>query len=293
MKMKRSVPASPGLGGNVVDYLLEHQTGPARAHRPYLITPERTWSYGELVARVSQVANLLRRLGVKSMDRVLFSVVDGIDFPAIFLGAMKIGAVAIPINTYLKPEDYRYFISDSEAAVVIVDHSIATKIANLRAQLPSVRHVFSARERVAEIEFLDDMLVEQPIEADTARVDPDDMAFWLYSSGSTGSPKGVVHTGNHIYWATELFGRGALAMDENDIVLSPPKMYFAFGLGNQVYFPIRNGAQNIVNPSPIAADVVWEQWLKYEHRHHGSANSLRWNASHCRRKARRNSRAAG
>jgi benzoate-CoA ligase family protein len=262
--MERSVPASPGLASNVVDYLLEHQTGPARAPRPYLITPERTWSYGELAARVSQVANLLRRLGVRSMDRVLFSVVDGIDFPSIFLGAMKIGAVAIPINTYLKPGDYRYFISDSDAVVVIADHSIALTIANLRTQLPSVRHIFSARDRVAEIEFLDDMLIEQPIEADTVPVDPDDMAFWLYSSGSTGRPKGVVHTGNHIYWSTELFGRGALAMDENDIVLSPPKMYFAFGLGNQVYFPIRSGAINIVNPGPIAADVVWEQWLKYE-----------------------------
>jgi len=252
-----------GLRGNVVDYLLESQTG-TRASRTYLIGPDRTWSYAELVVRVAQVANALRSLGVKPGERVLFSVVDDIDFPALFLGAMKIGAIAIPINTYLKPEDYRYYIADSEAVMVIADHTIAPVTAGLRRDLPNLRHLLCARQRVAGLDHLDDILPTQPQEADTQPVDPDDMAFWLYSSGSTGSPKGVVHTGNHIYWATELFGRGALDMNESDIVLSPPKMYFAFGLGNQVYFPIRTGAQVIVNPGPISADTVWEQWLRHE-----------------------------
>jgi benzoate-CoA ligase family protein len=264
MQAETAAADRTGLSGNVVDYLLENQIGEARAQRPYLISPARTWTYGELVARIGRVANLLRALRVRPGERVLFSAVDDIDFPSIFLGAMKAGAIAIPINTYLKPEDYRYYIADSEAVAVIADHTVAPVIASMRDRLPSLRYLLSARQRVAGIDFLDDALAGQPDTAETHPMDPDDMAFWLYSSGSTGSPKGVVHTGNHIYWATELFGRGACAIDENDIVLSPPKMYFAFGLGNQVYFPIRTGAQNIVNPGPIAADVVWEQWLKYE-----------------------------
>lgn len=258
-----TAPCGHGLTGNVVDYLLEHQGG-ARADRTYLIEPGRAWSYGELAARVAKVANALRSLGVKSGERVLFSAVDGIDFPALFLGAMKIGAVVIPINTYLKPEDYRYYIADSESVAVVADHTVAPAIASLRRDLPNLRHVFSARARVAGLDFIDDILATQPDQAETYPADPDNMAFWLYSSGSTGSPKGVVHTGNHIYWATELFGRGALQMREDDVVLSPPKMYFAFGLGNQVYFPIRTGAQIVVNPGPISADAVWEQWLKHE-----------------------------
>lgn len=264
MKADAKRAPSPGLTGNIVEYLLENQTGPSRAQRPYLIAPDRTWSYGDFAARVAQVANVLRSLGINPGERVLFSVVDGIDFPAIFLGVMKIGAIAIPISTYLKPDDYHYYIADSEAVAVIVDHTIAPVIASMRNELPCVRHLLSAGERVACTDFLEDALSGQQNNADTYPTKPDDMAFWLYSSGSTGSPKGVVHTGAHIYWACELFGHGALAMNEEDVVLSPPKMYFAFGLGNQVYFPIRAGAQNIINPGPIAPDVVWEQWLKYE-----------------------------
>jgi benzoate-CoA ligase family protein len=252
-----------GLRGNVVDYLLEQQIG-SRAGNTYLIGPDRNWSYGELAERVARVANALRSLGVRPGERVLFSVVDDIDFPSLFLGAMKVGAIAIPINTYLKPEDYRYYIADSGAVVVVADHTIAPLIASFRHELPDLRHLLCARGHVLGVDHLDSILATQPAQADTLPVDPDDMAFWLYSSGSTGKPKGVVHTGNHIYWATELFGRGALQMTESDVVLSPPKMYFAFGLGNQVYFPIRTGAQVIVNPGPISADTVWEQWLTYE-----------------------------
>jgi len=263
--MERVAAARPctGLRGNVVDYLLEKHTGPG-ANRTYLIGPERSWTYAELSARVAKVANALRSIGVTRGERVLFSLVDDIDFPALFLGAMKIGAIAIPINTYLKPDDYRYYIGDSEAVVVIADHTVAPVIASLRRDLPGLRHLFCARGRVAGLDHLDDILASQPVHADTQPVNPDDMAFWLYSSGSTGNPKGVVHTGNHIYWATELFGRGALEMTESDVVLSPPKMYFAFGLGNQVYFPIRTGAQVVVNPGPISAETVWEQWLRHE-----------------------------
>jgi benzoate-CoA ligase family protein len=264
MKAEAKMAPSQGLTGNVVDYLLENQTGPGHAQRPYLIAPDRTWSYGEFAARIARIANALRSLGINPGERVLFSVVDGIDFPSIFLGAMKIGAIAIPINTYLKADDYHYFIADSEAVAVIVDHTIAPVIASMRDQLPCVRYLLSAGERVAGIDFLDDALRGQQNNAETYPVKPDDMAFWLYSSGSTGSPKGVVHTGAHIYWACELFGHGALVMHEEDVVLSPPKMYFAFGLGNQVYFPIRAGAQNIVNPGPITPDVVWQQWLEHE-----------------------------
>jgi benzoate-CoA ligase family protein len=252
-----------GLKGNVVDYLFGNSLRRGGSNN-YLITPDRTWSVAQLADRTSRVGNYLRSLGVQPGQRVLFSVKDGIDFPAIFLGAMKIGAIAIPINTYLKPNDYVYYIRDSECVALILDHTIAQAIVPLRSKFPVVRHIVTTDSRHDNLPFLDDELQGLNGQCESFAADPDDMAFWLYSSGSTGSPKGVVHTGNHIYWATELFGRQAQKIGKNDVILCPPKMYFAFGLGNQVYFPLRLGAQNITNPDPISPDTIWKQWLEHE-----------------------------
>jgi benzoate-CoA ligase family protein len=253
-----------GLRGNVVDYLLDPQRQAMRAMRPYLVAPDRTWTFGELEQRVGRAANFLKSIGIVPGERVLFSVCDGIDFPTLFLAIMKIGAIALPINTYLKPRDYRYFVTDSQAVVAIVDHGVAAVMQSLRAELPSIRQIVAAGCAVPGLPFLDDEIAAQSADCATVSVDADAMAFWLYSSGSTGNPKGVVHTGAHIYWATELFGIGALGISDQDVILSPPKMYFAFGLGNQVYFPLRAGATVIVNPEPISAQIVWRQWLEHE-----------------------------
>ena len=153
MQAETAAAGRAGLSGNVVDYLLEQQIDAARAMRPYLISPTRTWNYGELIARTGKVANLLRALKVKPGERVLFGVVDDIDFPSIFLGAMKIGAIAIPINTYLKAEDYRYYIADSEAVAVIADHTIAPVIASMRDQLPKLRHLAGRARACARPRF--------------------------------------------------------------------------------------------------------------------------------------------
>ncbi|MGH6713977.1 MAG: benzoate-CoA ligase family protein [Bradyrhizobium sp.] len=253
-----------GLKGNVTDYLFARSLENSRGTRPYLITPDRVWSFQQLADRAGQIANFLISIGIKPRQRVLFSVVDGVDFPALFLGTMRIGAIAIPINTYLKPHDYAYYIRDSECTAVIADHTLALAIAALRSEFPKVKHIVSASQRVDGLPFLDDEIAGCKPDCESFPTNPDDMAFWLYSSGSTGSPKGVIHTGNHIYWATELFGSGAMKMKEDDVILSPPKMYFAFGLGCQVYFPIRMGARNIVNPDPISPDTVWKLWLEHE-----------------------------
>lgn len=250
------------LRGNIVDYLLENSGAPAFADRPYIVAPGATFSYRDLTQRIGRIANALKAVGVKPGERVLFSAVDGIDFPALFLAIMKIGAVALPINTYLKPHDYQYFIADSEARIVIVDHLLLPVIEQIRAEIPAVAQVITLRAAVAGYPFLDDLAAAQPPECETTPTDPDDTAFWLYSSGSTGVPKGVVHTGHHVFWATELFGLGALGITADDVIMSPPKMHFAFGLGNQVYFPIRTGAQVIVNPDMITPQRIWELWLK-------------------------------
>jgi benzoate-CoA ligase family protein len=250
--------------GNVVDYLFERSLALDGGAQAAQIVDGHVVTYRALFERTCRVANLLRSLGVKTDDRVMMSLADGPDFVATFLGGMKIGAVTVPINTFLKPHDYRYYVNDSGARVLVIDRALVPVIEQIRAELAGIEHILVAGDAPAGYQGLEDAVAGQSADCPTVKRRGDDMAFWLYSSGSTGDPKGVVHTNAHIYWATELFGMGAQGIDGADVILCPPKMFFAYGLGNQVYFPIRAGATNIVNTGPITADRIWQLWLEHE-----------------------------
>ena len=257
---------APAPIGNVVDYLFEHSAAAEGQDRPALVLDDAAGtvvSYGELYGRVCRVGHYLRALGVQPDDRIMFSVMDGPDFEALFLGGMKIGAVTIPINTWLKPRDYLYYINDSGCRVVVIDHSLVPAIEEIKADFTAVQHIVVTGAPVAGYPCLDDEIANLPETLESHAQQPDDTAFWLYSSGSTGSPKGVVHRHADIYWATELFGIGAQKMCRDDIVLCPPKMFFAYGLGNQVYFPIRTGARNLINSTAITAQKTWDLWRRH------------------------------
>jgi len=253
--------------GNAVDYVFERCLAPELAGNTALILDDPGSSritFAELYAHVCRIGSLLKSLGLKPGDRIMMSVMDGPDFIGVFFGGMKIGAVTIPINTWLKPSDYLYYINDSGAKAVIVDHSLLPAIEEIRDELKGVEHILVAGRKAGDFAFLDQAIDGQPAELETHPADPDEMAFWLYSSGSTGEPKGVVHTHAHLYWATELFGLGAQGVRAGDVVFCPPKMFFAYGLGNQVYFPLRAAAANIVNSGLITPKTCWELWLAHE-----------------------------
>jgi benzoate-CoA ligase family protein len=252
-----------GLAGNVVDYLFERCLRPESIDRPYLLSEHGNLSFGDLYVRTCRVAHLLRQCGVGVGDRVLFSVRDGMDFPALFLGIMKIGAVSLPINTYLKASDYAYYIADSAAKVVVIDGMLAPLIGPLLGDFPSLAKSFVIGEDHSGFLRWEQALEGQPDSIETVACRPDDMAFWLYSSGSTGDPKGVVHTHAHLYWATELFGLAAQGVSAQDVILCPPKMFFAFGLGNQVYFPLRAEASVVVDSNPVRPERVLEHILRH------------------------------
>ncbi len=251
---------------NLVEYTFAEGLKPENRDRPALILDDAAGAqvtFGQIYAHVGKIANMIRALDIQPGDRVLMSVSDGTDFLGLFFGSIAAGAVPIPVNTWLTADDYRLYIEDSGARLLVIDQSLAPMIREISPGLETVSHIVTTGGEAGDYPLLDDLIADQPAEMQIHDANPDDVAFWLYSSGSTGKPKGVLHSHGNLYWATELFGLGAQGINRDDVVFCPPKMFFAYGLGNQVYFPLRAGATNIINSGTITAEKCWKLWLKH------------------------------
>jgi benzoate-CoA ligase len=230
----------------------------ARASKPAFIDDTATLSYGALDDKVKRCANGLLALGLRREERVLLLMQDCNDWPVAFLGSLYAGVVPVAVNTMLTAEDYAYMLANSRAQAAFVS---ANLLPTLQAAMALVPHelrtlVISQADgpQAAGQTFADWLSVRPPMDQ-AARTAPDDMAFWLYSSGSTGRPKGTVHTHGNLYWTAELYGKGVLALTESDITFSAAKLFFAYGLGNGLSFPLTAGATALLmadRPTPAA-----------------------------------------
>jgi benzoate-CoA ligase len=216
-----------------------------RGDRTAIITgDDRRLTFADLHAAVSRVAARLSDLGVRREERVLLVLDDTPAFPAAFLAAMRIGAVPIPVNFLMRSADFGYFLDDSYAVTAVVDHVFMETVGPEVAQRPGVRLVV-ANGDAADAESLDEWLATDAGEVDPVDTHPDDPAFWLYSSGSTGPPKGVVHRHANIAATCEHYAWPTLALTEDDVVFSSTKMFHAYGLGNNLSFPLSVGATSV------------------------------------------------
>ncbi len=232
---------------NFAHHVLELNVG--RAAKVAYRDDERTLTYGELAERVRRFATALGALGIRREERVLLLMHDTIDWPVAFLGCLYAGVVPVAVNTLLTPNDYAYMLVHSRAQAAFVSNALIPALSEAMKSVPNeVKHV------VAVPEF--SSFIEQhslaPCAAPTAA---DDIGFWLYSSGSTGKPKGTVHTHANLYWTAELYGKPILGVREDDIVFSAAKLFFAYGLGNALTFPLLVGATVVLmaeRPTPAA-----------------------------------------
>jgi benzoate-CoA ligase len=249
------VPREYNAAVDFVDRHLEEGRGEKLA----FVDDTTRLTYAGLAEQVNRAGNALRDLGVGMEDRVLLVLLDTVRFPALFFGAMKIGAVPVPVNTLLTPEDYAYLLRDSRARTIVVSAPLLPKVAPVIAGQPFLRHVVVDGEAGPEVHGALDLsaLIERasPV-LDAAPTSADDVGFWLYTSGSTGRFKGAVHLHQDLVYTAEYYGAGVLGVREDDRIFSAAKLFFAYGLGNAMTFPLRVGATAVLMAErPTAAAV--------------------------------------
>jgi benzoate-CoA ligase len=234
--------------------LLDRNIDRGRAGKAAVHAVDRSLTYGELLAQASRAGNLLRALGVAREERVLLVLDDTTAFPVVFLGAMRLGAVPVPVSPLDKADNFRHFVDDSYARVVVAD---AASIPMLREVLDGRDLTFvSARGPAEGAIDLEAELAAQDDELVPAATHRDDMAFWLYSSGSTGRPKGVVHLHHDIEITCETYARQVLGVREDDVLFSTTKLQHAYGLGNNLSFPLHFGATAVLSAGPPKPDTL-------------------------------------
>ena len=249
--------AAPPEQFNFAQFLLERNDD--RADRPAFIDDTGILTYSDLSQRVRSMATGLRSLGLKREERVLLLMHDCNDWPVSFLGAMYAGLVPVAVNTLLTADDYAFMLENSRAQAVLVSGALVPTLtaAMTRSDHEVTKVIVSkpvAPLHPAEVEFESFLQAHQPM-AKAAATKADDPGFWLYSSGSTGRPKGTVHSHANPYWTSMLYGKDVLKITEHDVCFSAAKLFFAYGLGNGLTFPMAVGACAILmaeRPTPDA-----------------------------------------
>ena len=237
----------------------------ARPDKPAFVDDGGSLTYAALEDRVRRVAAGLRAFGIRREERVLLLMHDCNDWPVSFLGAMYAGLVPVAVNTLLTADDYAYMLEHSRAQAVLVSGAVlpALTAAMTKSDHEVLKVVVShptAPLHPAEVEFEAFVQAHQPAHK-AAATGPDDPGFWLYSSGSTGRPKGAVHSHGNPYWTCELYGKAILNLQESDVCFSAAKLFFAYGLGNGLTFPMSVGATSILMAERPTPEATFKRWL--------------------------------
>ncbi len=241
------------------DYFIDRNIREGRGEKVAAICEDRSLTYSEIQKGVNQFGNALCSLGIRMEDRVALLLPDTEIYPQTFFGAIKIGAVPICLNTLMRPKDYQYFLNDSRARVLVVDDSLLNCIDPVRENFKYVKNIIVVNGLGAESDLsFSELISNQPDTLESAPTGTDGACFWLYSSGSTGQPKGTVHLHHDMVYASETYGKQVLNIREDDICFSAAKLFFAYGLGNGLYFPFSVGATGVYLPGRPSPEAVFE-----------------------------------
>jgi len=241
---------------NAATYFIDRNVLEGRSQKTAIECGDERVSYAQLLERTNRAGNVLRNLGVRPEERVLLLLLDSPAFLYSFFGAIKIGAVAVPINTQYKPREYEHVFNDCRARVAVVSESLLPQLRSIpRERLRYLREIVVAGAG-GGYPSLRPLMDSASPDLEAHPTSKDEPAFWLYSSGSTGVSKGCVHLQHDMVVCAESYAKAILNMNERDRCFSVARLFFAYGLGNAGYFPLSCGATTILSPArPTPASV--------------------------------------
>ncbi len=252
---------------NAAADLIGRNLAAGRQDKLAFVDDDTAITYGELERRVNRFASALAGLGLGPEDRVMICMLDTVDWPVAFLGAIKAGVVPVAVNTLLRPQDYDYMLRDSRAKVLFVSAALLPPLQGILGAIPTLRRVVvsaapggaAAAAPAGGDSTFAALLAQGTDQFQAADTTADDACFWLYSSGSTGAPKGTVHVHSSLIQTAELYARPILGIRDNDVVFSAAKLFFAYGLGNGLTFPMAAGATAILMAERPTPDAVFKR----------------------------------
>src|SRR5262245_39899130 len=236
---------------NMADYFLYHNLEAGRENKICLYFEEQQWTYGETARLSNQVGNALRDLGLQMEERVLLVLPDCPEFVWTWFGTARIGAVITMVNPLLPATDYQYYLDYTRARVAVIHESLRPTFAEAAKEARFLRSVLVAGSTQSDLELpenskqrwvsFNEALHHGPTECTPADTHRDDIAIWLFTSGSTGHPKGAVHLQHDLPYNTEVFAKRTMGVNENDLTVSVPKLFFGYATGTNLLFPFAVG----------------------------------------------------